>query len=345
MSDSSRPSGASATGSTPEAPFAAARRALAWRYSALATLALAVISGATYALFAGSFAVDFDEGLAGENREDARHERYEDLARESALGELAESILLIDALAAVLLVAASHALAARAIAPLEAAYLRERRLLADMAHELRTPLAVVRASAEVAAGGSDEDRRRFAESAIEEVDQMAATVSDLLFLEASRIAGAVGDAVDLVALARRQVARAAAYASSHGVSLSGPADGEAAVLISGREADLGRAIGNLIKNALDFTPASGSVSVRVAGDGRRATLTVADTGCGIAAEDLPRVFDRFFKADSSRARRAGQGSGLGLAIVREIARAHGGDAAVSSEVGRGTSVTLSLPRS
>ncbi len=325
--------------------FARARRALAWRYSALAILALAAISGATYGLFAGSFAVDFEDDVAGEDREDERHERYEDVARESALGELAESILLIDALAAVLLVAASHVLAARAIAPLEEAYRRERRFLADVAHELRTPLAVVRATAEVAAGGTDDDRRKFATSAIEEVDQMAATVGDLLFLEERRSGArpAVAEDVDLLALARRQVERARAYAAARGVTLVGPAEVAAPVAVSGREGDLGRAVGNLVKNALDFTPEGGRVEVRARRDGARVIVEVADTGVGIPPEDLAKVFERFYKADGSRARRASSGSGLGLAIVREIARGHGGEASVASEAGKGTTATLNLP--
>lgn len=327
-----------------DAPFAAARRALAWRYSALAVLALAAISGATYAIFAGRFAVDFDGDVPGESREDERHERFEDVAREAALGELVESILIIDALAAALLVWAAHALAARAIAPLEEAYRRERRFLADVAHELRTPLAVVRATAEVAAAGSEGDLRRFAASAIEEVDAMSAMVGDLLFLEARRAGeGAPAEPVDLAALGRRQVERVRDYAAARGVALVGPGESSEPVPVPGREADLGRAVANLVKNALDFTPEGGRVEVRArSGDGR-GVIEVSDTGVGIAADDLPRIFDRFYKADSSRARRAGQGSGLGLAIVREIAQSHGGDASASSEVGKGTTVSLSLP--
>lgn len=345
MSDTSKPSAASATGSTAEPQFTRARRALAWRYSALAILALAVISLATYGLFSQRFGVDFDEDSDEHLREGAAHERIETAARESALGELAESILLIDALAAVLLVAASHALAARAIAPLEEAFRRERRFLADVAHELRTPLSVVRATAEVAATGTDVDRQKFTRSAIEEVDQMAATVGDLLFLEERRSGArpSAAERVDLPALGRRQVERARAYAAARGVSIVGPAEVATTVAVSGRENDLGRAVGNLVKNALDFTPAGGRVEVRVRREKNRAIIEVADTGVGVPSEDLPRIFERFYKADESRARRASAGSGLGLAIVAEIAGAHGGEASAASELGKGTTVTLNLP--
>lgn len=174
---------------------------------------------------------------------------------------------------------------------------------------------------------------------------MAATVGDLLFLEERRSGArpAVAEDVDLLALARRQVERARAYAAARGVTLVGPAEVAAPVAVSGREGDLGRAVGNLVKNALDFTPEGGRVEVRARRDGARAIVEVADTGVGIPPEDLAKVFERFYKADGSRARRASSGSGLGLAIVREIARGHGGEASIASEAGKGTTATLNLP--
>jgi two-component system sensor histidine kinase BaeS len=105
---------------------------------------------------------------------------------------------------------------------------------------------------------------------------------------------------------------------------------------------LGQIVRNLLGNALRHTPSGGQVSVGVEESEGRAILLVQDTGSGIAAEDLPHIFDRFYRADKSRSRRGG-GAGLGLAIARQLALAHGGDIAVESAPGRGATFTLSLP--
>jgi two-component system sensor histidine kinase BaeS len=104
-----------------------------------------------------------------------------------------------------------------------------------------------------------------------------------------------------------------------------------------------QALGNLVSNAIRHTPADGTItlSVRRQDDGQVA-LEVADTGSGIAEEDLPSVFDRFWRAEKSRSRRTG-GSGLGLSIVRQLVAAHGGTVAVASELGAGSVFTLRLP--
>jgi signal transduction histidine kinase len=104
---------------------------------------------------------------------------------------------------------------------------------------------------------------------------------------------------------------------------------------------LQRALGNLVDNALRHTPAGGSIELLARGEDGHVELGVKDSGCGIGPEDLPRVFDRFFRADPSRSTGTG-GTGLGLAIVKSIAEMHGGSAAVHSDPGRGTTVLLRL---
>jgi two-component system sensor histidine kinase BaeS len=110
----------------------------------------------------------------------------------------------------------------------------------------------------------------------------------------------------------------------------------------GDRAQLGLLLSNLIDNALRHTPAGGTVRVRLDPAESRAVLQVADTGEGIPASELPRVFERFYRVDKARARRTG-GTGLGLAIVRHVAEAHGGTVRVDSELARGTTVTVTLP--
>jgi signal transduction histidine kinase len=103
---------------------------------------------------------------------------------------------------------------------------------------------------------------------------------------------------------------------------------------------LAGAVSNLVENALRFTPAGGAIQISVAAGPEHSQISAKDSGSGIAAEHLPRVFDRFYRADSSRSSR---GSGLGLALVKSITDLHGGSAVVESEVDRGTTVVLTFP--
>ena len=117
-------------------------------------------------------------------------------------------------------------------------------------------------------------------------------------------------------------------------------------MVRGDEFHLRQVVRNLIDNALKFTPNPGQVTVAVRADlaRKQARLTVSDTGAGIAAEDVPRIFDRFYRGDKSRRRREGQGGyGLGLSICQTVVRAMGGDVKVESQLGRGTTFTVTLP--
>ena len=105
---------------------------------------------------------------------------------------------------------------------------------------------------------------------------------------------------------------------------------------------LQRAAGNLVENSLAHTAKGGAITLSASRENGQVTLEVADSGCGIAAEHLPRVFDRLYRVDRSRTAATG-GAGLGLAIVKSIAELHGGTARIASEVGKGTKVTLTLP--
>jgi len=102
-----------------------------------------------------------------------------------------------------------------------------------------------------------------------------------------------------------------------------------------------RAVGNLLDNALRFTPPNGSIQIVVCHRDADFEVAVSDNGCGIASEHLPRVFDRFYRVESSR---GSDGAGLGLALVRSIVELHGGSVNIQSEIGRGTRVTLSFPK-
>jgi two-component system, OmpR family, sensor histidine kinase BaeS len=212
-------------------------------------------------------------------------------------------------------------------------------LLADVTHELRTPLTVVAGSIEAMLDGvhpMDEDHLSplLAETAL--MDRLLDDLRTLSLAEAGALP-LYREPVDLRALATETVAALGPRAVAGGVVLSVAGDGP--VVTSVDPVRVREILGNLVANALRHTPAGGAVTVEVGTDGGEAMLVVRDTGEGIAADDLPRVFDRFHRrADSG-------GSGLGLAIVRDLAAAHGGSVSVESDgvPGRGSVFRVRLP--
>jgi two-component system sensor histidine kinase BaeS len=219
----------------------------------------------------------------------------------------------------------------------------QRRLIADVAHELRTPLANLRGYLEALEDGVLEPTPELFASLHEEAILYQRIVGDLQELALAEAGALVyhrapGDLVELLETARTAHAAAAGAA---GVGLVVEADGP---VVAEVDADrIRQAVGNLVANALRATPAGGSVTLSAHTAGDRALLRVADTGAGIAAEHLPLVFDRFWRADPARGRDTG-GSGLGLAIVRQIVRDHRGEVSVRSEPGAGATFEISLPR-
>lgn len=218
-----------------------------------------------------------------------------------------------------------------------------RDFVANVSHELRTPLAGIKAMVETLRDGALDDRAAADEFLVQvdgEVDRLVQLVEELLQL--ARIeSGAVVQMspVDPVAVLEDCVTRFRPQAERAGVTLRlAPADSLPA--ISANAAQLGQAVGNLVHNAIKFTPAGGSVVLSAEPEGRELRISVADTGSGIDSADLPRVFERFYVADRSR---AGRGTGLGLAIVKHVVRAHGGKVEAQSEPGVGSTFTIALP--
>jgi two-component system phosphate regulon sensor histidine kinase PhoR len=218
-----------------------------------------------------------------------------------------------------------------------------RDFVANASHELKTPVAAVRALAETlltALPDDPEAGRRFAERIGREAERLDVLVRDLLDL--SRVERGTLDIepVDLVGLVKEVVGGYADRAEERRILLSTELQPDVAV--RGDRAQLGLLLSNLIDNALRYTPAKGSVCIRLNAAEHRAVLQVADTGEGIPAVELPRVFERFYRVDKARVRQTG-GTGLGLAIVRHVAEAHGGAVQATSELARGSTFTVTLP--
>jgi len=215
-----------------------------------------------------------------------------------------------------------------------------RNLVADVAHELRTPIAVLQAGHEALLDGVAEPTTTELGSLRDEVLRLARMVGDLQTLAAAdaaalNLARRPCDLADLAATAADSLARRFEAA---GITLDRRL---AAAPVLADPHWLHQLITNLLTNALKFTPAGGHVTVSTRRSGAEAVLQVTDTGAGISAEDLPRIFDRFW-----RGRQATQisGSGIGLAVAAEVAQAHGGRLTTGSELGHGTQMTLILPR-
>jgi len=212
---------------------------------------------------------------------------------------------------------------------------------ADIAHELRTPVTGMLARIEAAQDGVMPDSKANLAAMHEEALRLARLIEDVGQLaEAEKPALLIEKArVDLGAVARSRAEAHRDFFAAKGIAFSHSAH---SVPVYADASRLEQIVDNLLSNALRYTDEGGSVELRVGERRGRAVLEVIDTGIGITAEDLPNVFDRFWRSDRSRSRATG-GAGIGLAVVRELVDAHDGDVAVESSAGAGTRFSVSLP--
>jgi len=229
------------------------------------------------------------------------------------------------------------------LARLDAAFAAQRQFVADASHELRNPLAIIRTNVDVALAdprADPEDLRHTITVVKRASDRMARLVDDLLALarrqepilehEPVDLGAAVAEASDdfVVPAAARNIVLDRAIAPG--------------VVVTGDRDALKRAVANLLENAVRLAPQGSRIRLATGSEGDQAWIAVADEGPGIAPEDQPHVFDRFWRADKGRSRADG-GTGLGLAIVRQIAEGHGGQVRLRSKVGVGSSFVIWLP--
>jgi signal transduction histidine kinase len=216
-------------------------------------------------------------------------------------------------------------------------------LMATVSHELRTPLAAILGFTELllTRDFGAEERETHTRTVHQQAERLSNLIGDFLDLQRlDQHAMDLGrDEVDVSDLLREQVALYAAQSDAHQLSLRLPVE---PLVTYGDAPSLARVLGNLLSNAIKYSPDGGVISVNAARDGDALAISVTDSGIGIPAEARERIFDRFYRVDSSETRTIG-GTGLGLSLVREIVREHGGSVTVDSVDGHGSTFSVTLP--
>lgn len=335
MKHTSKPSVAPVTNSNQKSRFRVATLRLTAYYTAGITIVLILFSFLVYGLFTNSIrqTADHDESL-------------EQFHEESRYDELTENLLTILVVSDIVLfflsILVSYYISRKTLAPIEDAYHKQERFVSDAAHELRTPLAVMKAGAEVMLSKerSPSEYQKFAQESLGETERLIRLSNDLLLLaKQDSQAAVICKEISLSAILQNTVDSIASYAVARQVHIESSI--ESGVSIVGDQDSIIRLAYNLIKNAIDYNVADGSVTVSLIHRDKKAVLIIQDTGIGISAQDLPHIFDRFYRADSSRSSR--DSSGLGLSIAKEIVDVHAGSIHIESVAGKGTKVMVAFP--
>lgn len=255
------------------------------------------------------------------------------------------NLVIINAGILILAGGASFVLARRTLSPIEAALEAQGRFAADASHELRTPLTAMKSEIEVALRGrelSGGEARQLLESNLEEIAKLEALSTGLLRLAQQDGQTIAKSPVNLGEASGAAIKRLSAAAKKQDVQI----DNKIGDLTAGGDRDsIVELLAILIDNAIKYSPAKSKITLGATTHGHWAHITVRDEGQGIKALDIPRIFDRFYRADSSRSKQQIAGYGLGLSIAKKIADLHGGTIEVTSRPGKGSVFTVKLPKS
>ena len=238
----------------------------------------------------------------------------------------------------------AYFLAGKTLQPIKRSLDEQKRFVSDSAHELRTPLSIMKTGIETMAIEKNQTLKDYKDlngDLLEEVDKLIDMSNDLLFLARSDSVKPENnhDKINLSSICSNQIKSIKVYANSKGVSLN--EDIKKALYIIGNADQINRLVANLLKNAIDYNRKNGEVLLLLKKYKHSIVLTVKDMGIGIALNEQKHIFERFYKVDKARSIYEG-GSGLGLSIVKEIVDFHNGTIKISSELGKGTEVIVSF---
>jgi two-component system OmpR family sensor kinase len=316
--------------------FARTRRRLTLLYIVLFALVLGAFSVVVYVALSTALAPTFDLGPELTNEQAAQ------VAYQATVDRIGAAIVAADVLVVALVAGAAWILASRTLRPIAEAQARQRRFVADASHEMRTPLAAIRASAEgaLAAPASDADLRAALDVVVQSAGRLSQLTNDLLLLaRMDELPSFAGPSVDLSVVVAEALD---AFATAH-PGLPRPRPMLAADLpVAANSDEIGRIVANLVGNAYRYGGTAKPPRITTRAADHDVLLDVSDDGPGIADEDLERVFEPFSRLHADDA--TPDGNGLGLTIARSLARRNGGRLTVTSRPGAGATFRLALPR-
>lgn len=258
---------------------------------------------------------------------------------------LQTAITIADAIVLVTAAGMSYILAGKTLRPIKDALESQKRFSADASHELRTPLAIMKNEIEVTSRNTKAevvDYRNVATSTLEEIDRMSNVVENLLSLSRNQSATSKLDQspIELWGLVTHVADKMQFIAAQKNIAITLVQSPEA--IIIGDKLALERMCMNLIQNAIQYTPNNGRITIGMESHTKQVELRIADSGIGIAENDLSRIFEPFYKADDARAQN-GSGAGLGLSIVKVIVDNHHAAIQATSTLGTGTTIAVIFP--
>lgn len=318
--------------------FQRARLRLTLLYIGLFALVLAVFSIGFYVAFSTVLAPTFDLSP------DLSNEQVAEAAYQATLARIGLALVVGDAVVLLLVGVAAWILAARTLRPISDAHARQRRFVADASHEMRTPLAAIRASAEgaLAAPSSTEDLQRALNVVAGSAERLTRLTNDLLLLaRTNELPTDRRQPIDLSVVVAEAVE---AFEAAHPDLLRTRLELAPDIRVEADADEIGRIVANLVENAIRYGsgPAAGRPRIATRSTERDAMVEVSDNGPGLGEADLERIFEPFNRVHSDAA--GPDGNGLGLAIARGLAQRNGGRLTVVSQPGSGTTFRLALPR-